>query len=128
VLPTEPPPADEPLLRLPNVVCTNHIAWYSDDSTVRLRQFLAERCAAYLVGRKVASVVNAASLGEEADTQPDETLVYPAPCHPSRRLIQVTLWPVPRSGRDPSAVAQRGRIASAEPISIQATRGVALRG
>ena len=62
VLPAEPPPADEPLLRLPNVLCTNHIAWYSDDSTVRLRQLLGERCAAYLAGLPVASVVNGAAL------------------------------------------------------------------
>jgi len=62
VLPTEPPPADEPLLALPNVLCTNHIAWYSDDSTIRLRQLLGERCAAYLAGRPVSSVVNAAAL------------------------------------------------------------------
>jgi D-3-phosphoglycerate dehydrogenase / 2-oxoglutarate reductase len=62
VLPTEPPPLDEPLLTLPNVICTNHIAWFSDDSPVRLRQLLAERCAAYLVGQPVPSVVNAAAL------------------------------------------------------------------
>jgi D-3-phosphoglycerate dehydrogenase / 2-oxoglutarate reductase len=62
VLPTEPPSRDEPLLALPNVICTNHIAWYSDESTIRLRQLLAERCAAYLVGRSIPSVVNAAEL------------------------------------------------------------------
>ena len=62
VLPTEPPPADEPLLALPNVLVTNHIAWYSDESIVRLRQLLGERCAAFLVGRPVPSVVNAAAL------------------------------------------------------------------
>ena len=62
VLPTEPPPVDEPLLALPNVLVTNHIAWYSDDSIVRLRQLVGERCAAYLVGRPVPSVVNAAAL------------------------------------------------------------------
>jgi phosphoglycerate dehydrogenase-like enzyme len=49
-------------LALPNVLCTNHIAWYSDDSTIRLRQLLGERCAAYLAGRPVSSVVNAAAL------------------------------------------------------------------
>lgn len=62
VLPTEPPPADEPLLALPNVLCTNHIAWYSDDSTIRLRRLLGERCAAFLAGRPVPSVVNAVAL------------------------------------------------------------------
>jgi len=63
VLPTEPPRPDEPLLALPNVLCTNHIAWYSDDSTIRLRRLLGERCAAYLAGLPVPSVVNAGALG-----------------------------------------------------------------
>ena len=39
---------------LPNVLGTNHIAWYSDDSTVRLRQLLAER-RSRLAGRRQVS-------------------------------------------------------------------------
>jgi D-3-phosphoglycerate dehydrogenase / 2-oxoglutarate reductase len=62
VLAIEPPPAGEPLLDLPNVLCTNHIAWYSDESSFRLRHLVAERCAAYLVGQPVPSVVNAPAL------------------------------------------------------------------
>jgi D-3-phosphoglycerate dehydrogenase len=66
VLATEPPTAGEPLLDLPNVVCTNHIAWYSDESSFRLRHLVAERCAAYLVGQSVPSVVNAAEIQRQS--------------------------------------------------------------
>ncbi len=57
VLETEPPTGD-PLLSAPNVVLTNHLAWYSEQSEQRLRHLLAERCAAVLTGDPVPSIVN----------------------------------------------------------------------
>jgi len=69
VLETEPP-VDDPLLAAPNVTLTNHIAWYSEQSELKLRQLLAERCAAVLTGGDAPSIVNrdalqAASAGSE---------------------------------------------------------------
>ncbi len=62
VLPTEPPAADDPLLGAPNLLLTNHTAWYSEQALVTLRQLLAQRCSAYLNGEHVPSVVNGALL------------------------------------------------------------------
>jgi D-3-phosphoglycerate dehydrogenase len=62
VLPVEPPAADDPLLDAPNLLLTNHSAWYSEASLVTLRRLLAERCSALLNGETVPSVVNAAAL------------------------------------------------------------------
>lgn len=67
VLETEPP-AGDPLLTAPRVILTNHIAWYSQQSELRLRRLLAERCAAVLVGQDAPSIVNRAALG--ASTSP----------------------------------------------------------
>jgi D-3-phosphoglycerate dehydrogenase len=65
------PPVDDPLLAAPNVILTNHIAWYSEQSELRLRHLLAERCAAVLTGSDAPSIVNrdallAASAGSES--------------------------------------------------------------
>jgi D-3-phosphoglycerate dehydrogenase len=38
VLATEPPPADHPLRRLPNVVLTPHAAWFSESAIIELRR------------------------------------------------------------------------------------------
>ncbi len=63
VLPEEPPAADDPILGAPNLVLTNHSAWYSEVALVRLRRLLAERCCDYLNGRPVPTIVNARQLG-----------------------------------------------------------------
>lgn len=63
VLPVEPPADDDPLLRHPRTLLTNHVAWYSSASTTRLRSSLAERCAMALRGEPVMSVVNPSALG-----------------------------------------------------------------
>ena len=65
-LPTEPPDPDDPLLEAPNLLLTNHSAWYSEASLVTLRRLLAQRCGAYLNGEPVPSLVNARALGERA--------------------------------------------------------------
>jgi D-3-phosphoglycerate dehydrogenase len=62
VLPQEPPDADDPVLSAPNLLLTNHVAWYSEDSLVAVRRLLAGRCAAYLTGAPVPTVVNADEL------------------------------------------------------------------
>jgi D-3-phosphoglycerate dehydrogenase / 2-oxoglutarate reductase len=66
VLPQEPPDASDPLLEAPNLLLTNHSAWYSELALVRLRRFLAERCGAYLNGEPVSSIVNARALAAAA--------------------------------------------------------------
>jgi D-3-phosphoglycerate dehydrogenase len=62
VLPQEPPDGDDPLLRAPNLLLTNHSAWYSEVALRRLRELLAQRCCGYLAGEPVPTVVNAAGL------------------------------------------------------------------
>ncbi len=49
VLSREPPAIADPLLAHPAVLFSNHIAWYSTRSILRLRSTLAARCAAALV-------------------------------------------------------------------------------
>jgi D-3-phosphoglycerate dehydrogenase len=66
VLPQEPPAADDPLLGAPNLLLTNHSAWYSEVALVRLRRLLAERCCAALAGEPVPTIVNARELAARA--------------------------------------------------------------
>jgi D-3-phosphoglycerate dehydrogenase len=66
VLPQEPPAADDPVLGAPNLLLTNHSAWYSEVALVRLRRLLAERCCAALAGEPVPTVVNARELAARA--------------------------------------------------------------
>lgn len=54
----EPPGKEEPLLRLPNVIATPHIAWYSEESLKRLQVRAAEEVARVLRGEKPRSPVN----------------------------------------------------------------------
>lgn len=61
VLETEPP-VNDPLLSAPRTILTNHLAWYSEQSEQKLRRELAGRCAQYLTGKQVSSVVNADDL------------------------------------------------------------------
>lgn len=62
VLPVEPPDPSDPILSAPNLVLTNHSAWYSEKAIVTLRRLLAERCSAYLNGDIVSTIVNARDL------------------------------------------------------------------
>lgn len=58
VLPTEPPPADSPLLSLENLILTPHAAFYSEESLIDLKTQAAEEVARVLSGRRPASPVN----------------------------------------------------------------------
>jgi D-3-phosphoglycerate dehydrogenase / 2-oxoglutarate reductase len=66
VLPVEPPDPSDPILSAPNLVLTNHDAWYSETALVTVRRLLAERCSAYLNGDPVPTIVNAGELSEGA--------------------------------------------------------------
>ncbi|MQA79742.1 MAG: hypothetical protein GEV10_14890 [Streptosporangiales bacterium] len=58
----ETPPADHPLRGLENVIITPHVAYYSEESMLRLRRRTAQNVVAVLTGRMPGSVVNPAVL------------------------------------------------------------------
>jgi len=60
--PDEPPPADWPLLRLPNVTVTPHIAGSSKNSAERGPDQVARDVANFLAGRPLECCANAAAL------------------------------------------------------------------
>jgi len=51
-------PPDDPLLALPNLIATPHVAYYSEQSLVDLGRLAAENVAAVLGARRPAAIVN----------------------------------------------------------------------
>ena len=64
VLPTEPPPADSPLLKLDNIILTPHAAFYSEESLIDLQVQAAQEVARVLGGERPVSPVNPQVLGK----------------------------------------------------------------
>jgi phosphoglycerate dehydrogenase-like enzyme len=58
VFATEPIPNDEPLLSMPNVVITPHLAWYTREAAARQSQQAADAVLDFLANRRPRSVVN----------------------------------------------------------------------
>jgi len=75
VLEQEPPDADEPLLKLDNVIVTPHSAFYSEESLVELQTRTAQAALAVLKGEMPESVVNPEVLSKNrAGVHPREGL------------------------------------------------------
>ena len=55
VLEREPIPADDPLIRLPNVVLTPHAAFYSEESLVEMKHKVSQRVLAVLTAQERTS-------------------------------------------------------------------------
>ena len=60
---TEPPPDDDPLRGLDNVVLTPHVSFYSEESLQALRRRTAESVVDVLAGRPAEHVYNREALG-----------------------------------------------------------------
>lgn len=58
VLENEPAAKDNPLLDMENVILTPHIAWYSEESEIELKQKAARGVADVLRGKKPDYIVN----------------------------------------------------------------------
>jgi D-3-phosphoglycerate dehydrogenase len=61
--PLEPPPPDWPLLKLPNVTLTPHVAGSSRESAERGAEMVARDVACFFAGRPMSNCVNPAVLG-----------------------------------------------------------------
>ncbi len=57
VFPTEPPPPDHPLLKLPNVILTPHGAGVTQEAQQRIAQGVIQNVLRFLEGRPLADVV-----------------------------------------------------------------------
>jgi D-3-phosphoglycerate dehydrogenase len=60
VLDPEPPPADDPILALDNVILSPHVAWYSEESRERVTTEAAREVVRVLRGERPLSPVNPA--------------------------------------------------------------------
>jgi D-3-phosphoglycerate dehydrogenase len=58
VLEKEPPTAENPLIRMENVIMSPHLAWYSESSVLEIQTMCAEDVARILVGEKPTNLVN----------------------------------------------------------------------
>jgi D-3-phosphoglycerate dehydrogenase / 2-oxoglutarate reductase len=58
VLEVEPPPADEPILKLDNVIFTPHLSSWSAESFIQLRREAAQNVVVALQGQHPRSIVN----------------------------------------------------------------------
>ena len=58
VLPQEPAPPDDPLLKLENIILTPHVAFLSEESTYDAQRTAASEVARVLTGQMPESVVN----------------------------------------------------------------------
>jgi D-3-phosphoglycerate dehydrogenase / 2-oxoglutarate reductase len=63
VLEQEPPAANDPLLKLDNVLLTPHVASWSGDAIIQLRRETARNVVMALKGQQPRSIVNRKSLG-----------------------------------------------------------------
>lgn len=59
VFETEPVKADNPLLSLPNVICTDHTAWFTEESVIELQRKAAQEVLRVFEGNKPLNWVNA---------------------------------------------------------------------
>ena len=63
VFPVEPLCADDPLLKMDNVLLTSHLAWYTVEADERLAKECMARLTEVLEGRRPRNITNAAALG-----------------------------------------------------------------
>ena len=54
----EPPPADHPLLSMPNVICTQHTAGVTHESRSMITRIAAEAFSAFVAGRFPPRIIN----------------------------------------------------------------------
>lgn len=66
----EVPPVDHPLVGLPNLLLTPHVAFYSEESMLDLRRLTIRNVVAALAGRSLPDIVNAEALASRGTEHP----------------------------------------------------------
>jgi D-isomer specific 2-hydroxyacid dehydrogenase, NAD binding domain len=75
----EPLPSDSPLRRHPCVGLTDHIAWYSEESQIKLQTTIAKEVARVCTGELPVSLMNPEvleKLGRRAEWNPPENILW----------------------------------------------------
>lgn len=100
-----------PLKDAPNLICTPHAAWYSEQASIEMREEAA---------REIRRAITGEGGQQDQASSPGSPARRPAPCHPPRDGDQhaVYTWS-PNAALGPPGASHLGHLLTVHPVGIQ---------